>query len=220
MITPEISNTVMAVFVTFFNSLGIAWVHRRTFCGTSYSQDFAHTLVITSVVTSVLIGVISSRAGIGLAMFAAFAMIRFPRSLGQSSDLAYGFFAIAVAMVAGTGNPGTAVLITAVASGILLLLHRRDAFAPQQASHLLTLSFASDVDFEAILAPVFDEHTEQRRLLRQVASPDGSRTELRYGLQLKTEVGIARFIEALHLVCGNQRLSLVPTGQELDRQDG
>lgn len=219
MIPPDLAATVFAVAVTFLLSIAIAWVHRRTYRGTAYSQDFAHTLVITSVVTTVLIGVISSRAGIGIAMFAAFAMIRFPRSLGQSSDLAYGFFAIAVAMVAGTGNPGTAVLITAVACGILLLLHRRDAFAPQQASHLLTLSLASDVDFEAILAPVFDEHTEQRRLLRQVASPDGSRTELRFGLQLKPEVGIARFIEALHLVCGNQRLSLVPTGQELDRQD-
>lgn len=216
MISPDIAATVVAVAVTFLLALAIAWVHRRTYRGTAYSQDFAHTLIITAVVTAVLIGVISSRAGIGLAMFAAFAMIRFPRSLGQASDLAYGFLAIAVAMVSGTGYQATAVLITAIACGTLLFLHRRNAFAPSRASHLLTLCLAPDADFEAILAPVFDTHTDERRLLRQRSSPDGGQTELRYALQLKAGVGMARFIEALHQACDNQRLSLVPLGQEFD----
>lgn len=206
----------LSVAVTFALSMAIAWLHRRTYRGNSYTQDYAHTLILIAVVSSVLIAFVSNSLAVGLAMFGAFSVIRFPRNLGQPSDLAFMFFAVAVGMVSGTGNHGSAVLITAITGGAIFLL--RDAFAPKKATHHLRISLAPDTDFETLLAPVFAEHTDESRLLQQIPSPDGSRIELRYGLQLKADARTAPFIEALHHACDNQRLTLVPTGQEFDAE--
>lgn len=206
----------ISVVVTFVLSVGLAWLHRRTYRGNSYTQDYAHTMILIAVVSSVMIAFVSNSLAIGLAMFGAFSVIRFPRSLGQPSDLAFMFLAVAVGMVSGTGNHLSALLITVLVGGAIFLL--RNAFAPRRATHLLKVSLASDADFEVLLAPVFAEHTDDSRLLQQTPSRDGSQIELRYGLQLKAETRTAPFIEALHHACGNQRLTLVPTGQEFDAE--
>jgi hypothetical protein len=44
----------------------------------------------------------------------------------------------------------------------------------------------------------------------------GMMTELRYGLQLKEGVKVSDLIERLQLACGNNRIVLTPTGNELD----
>jgi hypothetical protein len=41
-------------------------------------------------------------------------------------------------------------------------------------------------------------------------------TELRYGLQLKAGASTSRLLEALNIACGNNRVILTPTGQELE----
>jgi len=216
MTSAEITATLLPVCVSFILALGIAWTHRRAFRGTAYTQDYAHTLVLIATVTAVLVNTIRTDVGIGLAMFAAFSVIRFPRNLGQSSDLAFMFFAIAVAMLAGTGSPITAAIVAVAGCALALLLHRGDAFAPYKSGHVLTLSLASDADFESMLAPTFGEYVEESRLLSQRLSPDGGSVELRYGLGLKPGIRTARFIEALHHSCGNRRLRLEPVGQEFD----
>ena len=212
----DVHTAAWSVAVTFVLSVVIAWLHRKAYRGTAYSQDYAHTLIIIAVVTTVLITVVSKSGAIGVGMFAAFSILRFPRNLGQSSDLAFGFFSIAVGMVSGTGRWGTAAFITMLVGGAVLFLIHRNAFAPLRATHMLRLSLASDADFENILAPVFAEHTEETHLMRLVPSLDGDRTELRYGLQLKSGINTARFIEALHHACGNHRIVLEPTNHEFD----
>lgn len=212
----DLASVTLSVITTFFLSVVIAWLHRRTYRGGAYTQDYAHTLVIISVVTTVLISVVSGSAAIGVAMFAAFSVIRFPRSLGQSSDLAFAFFAIAMGMVCGSGRHLTAIFITALMGGVVLILFYRNVFAPAKATHLLTVSLASDADFEGILAPVFAVHADSSRLLRLIPSPDGDRTEVRYGLQLKPDCSTPVFIEALHDACGNRRIMLMPANQEFD----
>lgn len=214
--SPDLLSVTISLLVTFLLSVAIAWIHRKTYRGTAYTQDYAHTLVIVAVVTSVLVITIGSKASIGVAMFAAFSMIRFPSSFRQSSDLAFGLLAIAVGMVAGTGRHGTAVMIAALVGAVVMVLHYRNAFAPARATHQLSVSLDSDADFEQILAPVFLAHTEENRLLRIIPSDDGSRSEVRYGLQLKTGTSMPVFIEALHDACGNRRVVLMPVGQEFD----
>jgi hypothetical protein len=216
MTAAELAAAVLPVAVTFALALVIAWTHRRTYRGTAYTQDYAHTLVIIATVTAVLVETVGSNLAIGLAMFAAFSVIRFPRNLGQSSDLAFVFFAIAVAMLAATGNPGTAAAVTAAGCAVALALHHGGFFAPASSTHLLTLTLAPDADFETMLAPVLGGHAAEHRLLGQRLSPDGSSIELRYALALRPGLPTARFIEALHLACGNRRLVLTPAGGETD----
>ncbi|WP_367870217.1 DUF4956 domain-containing protein [Luteolibacter sp. Populi] len=212
----DLANTSLSVVVTLVLVLAIAYLHRYTARGAGHTQDYSHTLVIISIVTTVLIAVVSRRTGLGVAMFAAFSLIRFPASLGRSMDMAFVFFAIAVAMVSGSGHHLQAVGVTVIGCGVIYVLHRRNAFAPAHASHLLTVSLPSDADFQAVLSPVFAQHAASSSFLNSIPQAGSDRALIRYGLVLKPDTRLPHFIEALHGACGNERVLLVPADSAFD----
>lgn len=206
----------VAMLISLALNLLIATIYRRTYRGTRYSQDYVQTLIIIGVVTTILIMVVSGNGAVAFGMFAAFSVIRFRRTLGQSRDLAFVFFAMAIGMVVGAGLYSMAVIITLIVGTAIYLLTKTDAFAPRRASHMMTLRMTSDMDFEELLRPVFSEFTDRSQLVSVTSAQAGMMTELRYGLQLKLGVSTPKLLEALHQVCGNNRVVLTPTGNELD----
>ncbi|QJE96838.1 DUF4956 domain-containing protein [Luteolibacter luteus] len=207
---------VVAIGISLALNLLIAVIYRRTYKGTRYSQDYVQTLIMIGVVTTILIMVVANNGAIAFGMFAAFSVIRFRRTLGQSRDLAFVFLAMAIGMVVGAGKYDMAVIITVIVGLAVIVLTKTDAFAPRRASHMLTLRMTSDMDFEKLLEPVFNEFTDRVELVSVSSAQAGMMTELRYGMQLKLGVSTPKLLEALHLVCGNNRVILTPTGNELD----
>lgn len=207
---------VKAMGVSLLLNLFIAFVYRKTYKGTSYSQDYVQTLIIIGVVTTILIMVVSGNGAIAFGMFAAFSVIRFRRSLGQSRDLAFVFFAMAIGMVVGAGFYQMAIIITAIVAAAIALLTVTDAFAPRRASHLLNIRMTSEMNFDDLLKPVFTKFTDRVQLIRISSAQAGMMTELRFGLVLKEGASTPEFIEALHTACGNNRVVLTPTGSDLD----
>jgi hypothetical protein len=87
--------------------------------------------------------------------------------------------AIAFGMVVGAGF----YIIATIVSSAIWVVTRIDAFAPNRASHLLTLRVDSDNDFEATLEPVLAQFTDTHELIRVASVPAGMLTELRYGIR-------------------------------------
>ena len=212
----DLRTTVLSIAVTLVLTLGIAALHRYTARGSGHTQDYSHTLVLIAVVTTVLIAVVSRQMGLGVAMFAAFSLIRFPANLRRSMDMAFVFFAIAVAMVSGSGHYLQAVTVTLVIGALIYILHRKNAFAPAHASHTLTVTLPTDADFEAILSPVFSEHTASTKFLNSIPQIGKEMSLIRYGLVLKDGSRLPAFVEALHGACGNERVLLEPVQTAFD----
>jgi uncharacterized membrane protein YhiD involved in acid resistance len=213
---PRPEKVALAMGISLALNLAIATLYRKTYKGTRYSQDYVQTLIMIGVVTTILIMVVAGNGAIAFGMFAAFSVIRFRRTLGQSRDLAFVFFAMAIGMVVGAGQFLMAIIITAIVGTAVYILTKMDAFAPRRASHMLTLRMTSDMDFEQLLQPVFDQFADRVQLVSVSSAQAGMMTELRYGLQLKLGVSTPKLLDALHLVCGNNRVILTPTGNELD----
>lgn len=207
---------VVAMITSLALNLLIAFIYRKTYRGARYSQDYVQTLIIIGVITTVLIMVVAGNGAIAFGMFAAFSVIRFRRTLSQSRDLAFVFFAMAIGMVVGAGNYLMAVIITIIVGAAIFILTRTDAFAPQRASHMLTLRLNSDMNFEELLKPLFEEFTDQASLVNVSSAQAGMMTEVRYGLQLKVGAQTSQFLEALHQASGNNKVVLTPTGNDFD----
>lgn len=214
--TPSPREVALAMAVSLGLNLAIAALYRRTYKGTRYSQDYVQTLVMIGVVTTILIMVVSGNGAIAFGMFAAFSVIRFRRTLGQSRDLAFVFFAMAIGMVVGARLYSMAVIITVIVGAAIYLLTKLNAFAPSRASHMLTLRMTSLMDFEELLEPVFKQFADRVQLVRVSSAQAGMMTELRYGLQLKLGASTSRLLEALQQACGNNRVILTPTDSEFD----
>jgi len=214
--SPGALEVVTAMLLSLVLNLLIAANYRLTYRGTRYSQDYTQTLIIIGMVTTILIMVVSGNGAVAFGMFAAFSVIRFRRNLGQARDLGFVFFAMAIGMVVGARLYPMAIIIAVIVNLAIFILTKIDAFAPRKASHLLTLRVTSDMDFDEILTPIFEKFADKKQLLRVSSAQAGMMTELRYGLQLKNDGKTRDFLEALHLACGNNRVVLMPTGQEFD----
>ncbi|MBK1814443.1 DUF4956 domain-containing protein [Luteolibacter yonseiensis] len=213
---PQPLEVLGAMLLSFALNLFIAQLYRSTYKGTRYSQDFVQTLIMIGTITTILIMVVSGNSGIAFGMFAAFSMIRFRRNLGQARDLGFVFYAMATGMVVGARLYEMALIVTLLVGALLYFISRSDAFSPRKASHLLTLRMTSDMSFEERLNPLWGEFTDQAELLSVRSAQAGMMTELRYGLQLKTGVKVSDLMERLQIACGNNRVVLTPTGNELD----
>lgn len=213
---PQALEVVGALLLSFSLNLFIAFLYRSTYKGTRYSQDFVQTLIMIGTITTILIMVVSGNAAIAFGMFAAFSMIRFRRNLGQSRDLGFVFFAMAVGMVVGARLYMESLIVTPLVAALLFFIARKDAFAPRRASHLLMMRMTSDLDFEALLDPIWADFTDRAVLLSVRSAQAGMMTELRYGLQLKPGVQVSELLERLMIASGNNRIVITPTGSELD----
>ncbi|MDQ8192320.1 DUF4956 domain-containing protein [Roseibacillus persicicus] len=213
---PDAGEVVLAMLLSLALNLFIALVYRLTYRGSRYSQDFVQTLIMIGMVTTILIMVVSGNGAVAFGMFAAFSVIRFRRNLGQSRDLGFVFFAMAIGMVVGARFYAMAVIITVIVNLAIYLLTRFDAFAPRKASHLINIRVSADVNFEDSFKEIFEHFAEKSDLLRVSSVQAGMMTELRYGVQTKADANMSEFLESLQQACGNNRVVIVPTGREFD----
>ena len=213
---PGPAEVALAMLISIGLNLLIGSLYRKTYQGTRYSQDFVQTLIVIGVVTTILIMVVSGNGAIAFGMFAAFSVIRFRRTLGQSRDLAFVFFAMAIGMVVGARLYLMACIITAIVGLAIYLLTKTNAFAARRASHMMTLRLTNDHDFEELLNPIFESFTVRTQLLRISSVQAGMMTELRYGLQLKDNMRTVDLLEAVQAATGNNRVVIAPTEKEFD----
>lgn len=207
---------LFATVMSFALNMLIGAVYKRTYRGTRYSQDYVHTLVIIGTVTTILIMVVSGSMEIAFGMFAAFSLIRFRRSLGQSRDLAFVFFAMATGMVVGARMYEMALISTAVVVAVICLLAWTGAFAPNRASHQLRVRVNNDIDWDGAFGPIFDKFVNAVELVSVESVQAAMMTELRYGIQMREDVSTSDFMEAMQVASGNNRILLSSTQRELE----
>ena len=98
---PSALEIVLAMALSFGLMLVISTTYKRTYAGSSYSQDYVHTMIILRVVVTVIIMVVRGNNAVAFGMFAAFSIIRFRSTLPQSRDVGFIFFSMATGMAAG-----------------------------------------------------------------------------------------------------------------------
>jgi hypothetical protein len=198
-------------------NLVIAGVYRATYRGTRYSQDYVQTLILIGVVTTILISVVNGNGPVAFGMFAAFSVIRFRRTLGQSRDLAFVLFAMAVGMVVGARLYPMAIGITVLVCITIIVMVRINAFRPSRSSHFITLRATSDIDCERLARPILDRHTESSELLSLSSTQAGMSNEIRYGIQMKPGAHLGTLLDELLIMTENNRV-LIHTATEQETE--
>ena len=217
--TPKVPEVFFALGLSFGLNLIIGTLYKATYRGTRYSQDYVHTLVIVGTVTTILILVVGTHPqaqAIGFGMFAAFAMIRFRRNLGQARDLAFILFSMMTGMVVGARLYPTAGATTIVMVAAIYILSKKEAFAPKRASHQLRIRVNNDIQYDQAFAPIFEEFADATELISVESIQAGMMTELRWGILLKSGAKISDFMEKLQVASGNNRVILTSRERSFD----
>lgn len=204
---------LMALFLSFFLSLVVAYFYRETHRGLSYSVAFVHTMILMSVTVAIIMLIIGSNIARAFALVGALSIIRFRNAVKESRDVAFIFITMAVGMAAGTGFYMAAVVFTIFISAAVLFLHRFDVGASSGSEVLLKVHAPESLDYHTAFNEAFLEHLQDQALVSVETIRGGALLELVYSIRFKPDADERAFLEAIRRVNGNAKVALLK-GQE------
>jgi len=122
-ITPSSWLTIVfSLIAAFAVGIFIAFIYRRNFRGVMYSNNFALTLIMMTLITTPVVMCIKESIQLSMGMVGALSIVRFRTAVKDPLDTAYMFWALTMGILLGAGQffltalcvVGIALLLTAV----------------------------------------------------------------------------------------------------------
>ena len=110
---------VVSLVLAFAVGLFIAWIYRRNFRGVMYSNNFALTLILMTLITCPVVMCIKESIQLSMGMVGALSIVRFRTAVKDPLDTAYMFWALTMGILLGAGQFFLTAL-TVVGIGILI----------------------------------------------------------------------------------------------------
>ena len=110
---------VVSLVLAFAVGLFIAWIYRRNFRGVMYSNNFALTLVLMTLITCPVVMCIKESIQLSMGMVGALSIVRFRTAVKDPLDTAYMVWALTMGILLGAGQFFLTAL-TGVGIGILI----------------------------------------------------------------------------------------------------
>jgi uncharacterized membrane protein YhiD involved in acid resistance len=211
----ELWEAIVALTLSFFLCLIVAYFYRVTHRGISYSVAFVHTMVIMGVTVSIIMLIIGSNIARAFALVGALSIIRFRNAVKDSRDVAFIFITMAVGMAAGTGFYSAAVVFTLFISAMVYFLFRFDVGAIKAREVLLKVHVPEGADYHRIFDEVFVRHLRDHSLLSVETVRDGDTLEVVYSVELKRSSDEREFLDQVRGVTGNGKVALLPGQQNI-----
>ena len=138
------------------------WTHAKV-----PQKSFTDTLIILCMLISVVMVIIGDSIARAFSLVGALSIIRFRTAIQDPRDIGFVFYALAVGMAVGAGNPSAAILATFLIGIIILCIYHWHQRFGDDNEFSLEFCLPPDQNFETIYRPVFDKHLIYERLLEQ-----------------------------------------------------
>ena len=122
----------------------IAWIYRRNYRGVMYSNNFALTLVLMTLITCPVVMCIRESVALSMGMVGALSIVRFRTAVKDPLDTAYMFWALTMGILLGAGAFFlTAVTVVGIALLITVLVQMQ---ARKMNSYLLVIRMGEEAE--------------------------------------------------------------------------
>lgn len=210
---PGMWEVLVAIAISFFLSMVLAYLYKSTHRGLSYSVSFVHTMIIMGVTVAAIMEVIGSNIARAFSLVGALSIIRFRTAIKDPRDVAFIFMTMAVGMACGSGFAWIALLFTLFICPAVYFLYRFDIGSMPSSEVLLKIHLPENQDYHQVFNAVFYRYCSSHSLLSVETVRGGTLLELVYSLHFKSDVDETAFLSDLRAINGNQKVALL-TGQE------
>ena len=197
--------TILLTMVTAFAvGLFIYWVYKRTFRGVMFSNNFAMTLILMTVVTAPVVLCISHSIELSMGMVGALSIVRFRTAVKDPMDTGFMFWALTMGILLGAGQ----FLLTVItAAGVALVVFSlRYLLRKGEDSYLLVMrvNATGEANAQKLLSKV-------RYMVLKNKTMTGSHIELTYEIRVEKSEA---FLNKLLTLDGVKEASLVSYNSE------
>ena len=178
-ITPASWLTILVSLVfAFAVGLFIAWIYRRNFRGVMYSNNFALTLVLMTLITCPVVMCIKESIQLSMGMVGALSIVRFRTAVKDPMDTAYMFWALTMGILLGAELYIIALVVVLGISVVLFLMTFVKFTNPN--AYLLVLHYDEDAEYD--INQQLRRTVKQRRLRSKTVTRAGA--EMTYEVRL------------------------------------
>ncbi len=200
---------LLALGVALIMGLVVSLTYRKANAGKNPSQSFSLTLILLPVVVTVIILLVGNSVARAFSLAGAFSIIRFRSAPGDSKDITYVLFTMAVGLAAGMGYLVYAVIITVLLCLVMLGLEAIKFGQSKGTDKLLKITVPEDLDYQDAFEEVLQKYTISAKLQKVKTTELGSLYELLYSVVTKNEIKEKDFIDELRCRNGNLSITLV-----------
>ena len=195
---------LLTVSAAFGVGVFIYWVYKKTFRGVMFSNNFALTLILMTVITAPVVLCIRNSAALTLGMVGALSIVRFRTALKDPLDTAYMFWALTMGILLGAGQFLLAVLTVAGVAVVIFVL--RMIITKSEDNYLLVMrvSAVGEANAQKLL-------TKVRYMQLKNKTMNGSHIELTYEVRIEKSEA---FLNKLLSLEGVKEASLVAYNSE------
>lgn len=199
-------NTLLTISISFTLGLIISMTYIKTIDTDSYSQGFAHTLVLVPTVVSIIILLIGNNIAGAFSLAGAFSIIRFRSVAGNPKDIGFLLFTMATGLACGLEYFQYALTFTIVLSLLMYIIYLFDFGKQKTSQNILKITVPEDLEFEGIFDEVLDKYTNNYELIRVRTLDLGSLYQLIYTININKDNNHKNLIDELR--CRNSNLNI------------
>ena len=138
------------------------WTHTKV-----PQKSFTDTLIILCMLISVVMVIIGDSIARAFSLVGALSIIRFRTAIQDPRDIGFVFYALAVGMAVGAGNPSVAILATFLIGIIILGIYHWHQHFGNNNEFSLEFCLPPDPNAETVYQSVFDKHLVYERLIEK-----------------------------------------------------
>ncbi len=173
-------------------------------------KSFTDTLIILCMLISVVMVIIGDSIARAFSLVGALSIIRFRTAIQDPRDIGFVFYALAIGMAVGAGNPSVAVSAAVLIGIIILGIYQWHEHFGNSNEFSLGFCLPPDPGLEALYRPVFERYLIYERLLEKRIKRSGV-VELNFRIKLTDP---QRWIEFFNELSGIEKVTEVKLDKE------
>ena len=176
-----------------------------------FSKNFAITVLLLPVIMTIVIPFIATDLKKTLSLAGVFALVRFRSIPGDSKDILYVFFSIAVGLIIGLNDYFLGFVMTIVVTLLFVLLSR---FWKDNQKQVLKITIPEDMNYKDVFNDIFEKYLLKYDVKNVRTSNMGTLFTISYWIQPKANADIKAFIDELRTRNGNLNIILENSDDE------
>lgn len=210
-ITAEKANIVFNMLLGFIAGVIITGGYILANKNKRFSKNFAITVLLLPVIMTIVIPFIATDLKKTLSLAGVFALVRFRSIPGDSKDILYVFFSIAVGLIIGLNDYFLGFVMTIVVTLLFVLLSR---FWKDNQKQVLKITIPEDMNYKDVFNDIFDKYLLKFDVKNVRTSNMGTLFTISYWIQPKANADIKAFIDELRTRNGNLNIILENSDDE------
>lgn len=209
-----LTNTLIIITSSILLGIVISLAYLKTHKKDGYIPSFIISLIMLPTIISIIILLVGNNVARAFSLAGAFSIIRFRSTPGDTKDISYIFFTLAVGLASGMGYVGYAVIFTIILCTVMIILDSLNFAMPKSKAMVLKITVPEDLNFEGVFDEILNTNTTSWNMVKVRTRDFSALYELNYSIHLKNDVNQKKFIDSLRVRNGNLNISLTSCGSE------